>query len=287
MRFTTVRNGLVCASLLCFASTAFAAEPAISWAKSYSDAMSTAKQTHKLVMADFYTDWCVWCKKLDSDTYTDKKVIKLSEQVVPVKVNAEKEGVTVAKKYNVQGYPTILFLNDSGEVEGRIGGYMPADGFSQQVALFLTAHKELPILMDRVKKDPNDLEATVKLEGIYAGRGDAKKAADLITKLESLDAQKTQPYMAKAYNDLGDAYQTAQQFAPAIETFGKALKAGTKPFDLAYSHISIAVCNLSQNKVKEAIPDLKAIVDAPDAPADLKKTAQEYLDQIHTKGLDK
>ena len=29
--------------------------------------------TDKLVLVDFETEWCVWCDRLDTDTYTDQR----------------------------------------------------------------------------------------------------------------------------------------------------------------------------------------------------------------------
>ena len=50
----------------------------------------------------------------------------MTGQVVPIKLDAEKgEGKTVARKYNVTGFPTILFINESGRVEATVGGYLP------------------------------------------------------------------------------------------------------------------------------------------------------------------
>ena len=90
----------------------------IQWAKTYAAAQKTAKAQNKLIMVDFYTDWCSWCKKLDADTYPNAKVVAYSSKLVSVKVDAEKEGVELAKRYKVQGYPTILFLDANGELFG-------------------------------------------------------------------------------------------------------------------------------------------------------------------------
>ena len=57
-------------------------------------------------------------------------MIKLAAQLVPLKVNAEKEGKDLAKKYDVRGFPTILFLTAEGDIMGRIGGYMPPTEFA-------------------------------------------------------------------------------------------------------------------------------------------------------------
>ena len=64
----------------------------------------------KLVLLDFETDWCVWCDRLDADTYTDERVIEFAKQnLISKKIDAEKDsGPDQKKKYRVRGYPTIL-----------------------------------------------------------------------------------------------------------------------------------------------------------------------------------
>jgi thioredoxin-related protein len=140
------------ACLLTFVAAAPAVEK-IKWAKSLDAALKEAKSSGKLVMADFYTDWCHWCKKLDQDVYADAKFAKLAgEQLVSVKVNAESPsgGKAAAKKYNISSYPNILFLNGDGKVVDRIGGYMPVELFSKKVTAVAHMYNENP---DHVAKD--------------------------------------------------------------------------------------------------------------------------------------
>jgi len=101
---------------------------AIDWKYNLQDALKSAKAQHKPIMIDFYTDWCGWCKKLDSDTYSDPKVNAAAKKFICVKIDAEKEP-NLASKYGVSGYPTIIFLDSNGTVLSKIPGYLPPDKF--------------------------------------------------------------------------------------------------------------------------------------------------------------
>ncbi len=123
--------GVFGTSLLAGTVSAGAAEK-VRWVPGVEAAKKEAAKGKKLVMVDFYTDWCGYCKKLDKETYPDPAVVKeLKANYVSVKLNAEKEGANLAKRFNVTGYPTILFLTSGGKEVTRIPGYMPPAGFAK------------------------------------------------------------------------------------------------------------------------------------------------------------
>ncbi len=67
-------------AILCLAMTLFAAPPAkpnlVHWID-YTEALETAKKTNKLVFVDLYADWCIPCRIMDANTYTDPTVASL------------------------------------------------------------------------------------------------------------------------------------------------------------------------------------------------------------------
>ena len=103
----------------------------IEW-HSYDEGMALAKEQNKPVMIDFYADWCGWCKKLDSETYVDSDVIKMSEDFINVKVDTEVQG-NFAQKYGVRGLPTIVFTDSDGNEIRRVVGYKNADAFLMEM----------------------------------------------------------------------------------------------------------------------------------------------------------
>ena len=106
---------------------------AIKWAKDWPSAQKAAAASGKLIMVDFYTDWCGWCKRLDRDTFPHKTVIKASQDFIPLKLNADKEGRALARKNRIRGYPTILFFDHTGKVVGRIDGYLKPAPFAARM----------------------------------------------------------------------------------------------------------------------------------------------------------
>jgi thiol:disulfide interchange protein len=101
----------------------------------FADAMKQAKKEKKIIMVDYYTTWCGWCKRLDRDTYSSDELGKYADDnIVSLKLNAEAgEGIGLARQSNITGYPTIIFYNADGKEIHRVVGYKPAPGFIQEM----------------------------------------------------------------------------------------------------------------------------------------------------------
>jgi thioredoxin-related protein len=112
----------------------------LKWRK-LDDGIAEAKKSNKKILLDVYTDWCKWCKKLDTEVYVDPKVAEyLSKAYIPVKLNAESGAkvnykgknlreIDIAQVFGVNSYPTIIFLDSKGEPIDRLGGFVDAERF--------------------------------------------------------------------------------------------------------------------------------------------------------------
>lgn len=94
----------------------------------FDGAVSRARTERTLVMVDMYTDWCGWCRKMDRDVFQDDAVGGAARRLVAVRVNAEVGGgEKLADRFEVDGFPTILFVDGSGRLVKRIDGYVGRD----------------------------------------------------------------------------------------------------------------------------------------------------------------
>ena len=91
---------------------------------SLSSVLEKASKENKLVFVDIYTDWCTPCKLMDKDVFTDQSTADyINKNFISYKVNAEKaNGPDLSVIFGVQVYPTLLFLNEKGQVLSRKDG---------------------------------------------------------------------------------------------------------------------------------------------------------------------
>ena len=110
------------------------------------------KEPKKLVV-DVYTDWCVWCKVMDKNTFGNAIIAEyLNKKYYPVKFNAEqKENITIgdntykfvaqgrrgyhelaaALLNNKMGYPSVVFLDEQIRIIQPFQGYIKARQFDE------------------------------------------------------------------------------------------------------------------------------------------------------------
>jgi thiol:disulfide interchange protein len=110
----------------------------ITWEKDWDAAFTRARTEGKPVLVNFYAEWCVWCKHLESVTFRDSKVAGvLAGRVVPLSVDIDRVDTDLLRQHRVEAPPTIVLLSGEGQELGRIPGYMPPTGFLRAIESFI------------------------------------------------------------------------------------------------------------------------------------------------------
>lgn len=112
---------------------------------SWSDALTSARSQRKLIFVDAYTEWCGPCKMMSRNTFPSDQVGELfNESFVNLKLDMEKgEGISFGAKYQVNAYPTLLFLNHKGEVVHKVLGYLSPSALIKEAQVALQPENSL------------------------------------------------------------------------------------------------------------------------------------------------
>ena len=88
----------------------------------------------KIVMLDFYADWCTSCKEMELFTFSDKAVQQALKDAILLQADVTAntpEDLALLKRFNLFGPPGIIFFNRNGqEIKPiRVVGYEDATNF--------------------------------------------------------------------------------------------------------------------------------------------------------------
>jgi len=100
--------------------------------------LARASNQGKLVMLDFYADWCIYCKDYEKYVFTDPRVQQALSNVVLLQADVtanDEQDKALLKHVKVTAPPAILFFDKhSTEMRGyRLVGSMDADEFLAHV----------------------------------------------------------------------------------------------------------------------------------------------------------
>ncbi len=128
----------------------------------FEEAVELATVNPKKIFIDIYTDWCGFCKRMDSETFSNADVaMYLNENFYPVKFNSEtkdtiyfqghmfvNEGegrrsahqLSIALLQGKMSYPSIVYLNEDLELLTAVPGFMTPSGIEPILRYFAEDH---------------------------------------------------------------------------------------------------------------------------------------------------
>ncbi len=151
---------------LLFIANTLKGQNSIEWL-SIEEAIKMQELEPKKIVIDLYTDWCVWCGKMDEATFRKEHIAKyINENYYPVKFNGEyrhevkingqsykyiKNGtrgyheLAVALTKGRLSYPTVVFLDEDFKIIQPIAGFKSSMEFEKIMTYFgSNSHKNIP-----------------------------------------------------------------------------------------------------------------------------------------------
>lgn len=97
----------------------------------WEEALAEAEKQEKIIFVDAYAVWCGPCKRMAKEVFTDEKVGEFyNKNFINLKMDMEKaESTSFRKNHSVSAYPTLFYIDYSGELVMQVKGARQVDDF--------------------------------------------------------------------------------------------------------------------------------------------------------------
>jgi TolA-binding protein len=159
------------------------------WERSYAAALDRARTTDRFLIAYLYTDWCGYCRRMESETFTDSRVAARASSYVWLGLNAEADadGAKLREQFHIAGYPMILIFDKQGRRIDQLEGFLPPDQFLNALSAMTIGPDSLPALEAEAARQPTSAEAEYALASKYLDLNEYKSATAAFRKAIELD----------------------------------------------------------------------------------------------------
>jgi thioredoxin-like negative regulator of GroEL len=215
-------------------------------------ALAQAKAQNKPLMIQFFAIWCPPCNQLDETVFSTEPFATAAQSFVLLKLDADKKlSWTLKAKYNVEGYPTVIFAKPDGTEISRIVGAQPVETFTATMAKAALGQEWKPALAAGAVVP--DLDPSKDSADEIIAKAKAALAKGPISPQAQWQAQDLWAALGEAYKQKGQMDLAKDAFANAASIYESLLKAlGTSAYYNRGYNLELAYCLAESGKLTEA-----------------------------------
>jgi thioredoxin-like negative regulator of GroEL len=224
----------------------------IVWVRQLSEALEQASSSNKLIILDLVADWCGWCRQMETQTWTNPKVVQQAHKYVFLRLNGEKEkdGIELIEKFGIDGYPTVMLLNADGSEFDRFEGFMSADQFLARLDASIANSQTLGNLTAQEKQNGDDLSLRYKVGQAFFKRSAFKDAEPRFRQIVDQDPENKSNLVESASLMLALCQASLNDFSAALATVERFQKSFPESKKLPEARL-IAVDLLMRNGLRD------------------------------------
>lgn len=127
---------------------------------SWTEIKNKAKAEGKLIFMDAYTTWCGPCKHMANTAFKDKAAAEYyNATFINAKIDMEKgEGPALGSQYEVNCYPTLLFIDGDGKLQHRSSGFGSIESFIEVGKTAVNPNKNFAAIKKKFEASGNNAE---------------------------------------------------------------------------------------------------------------------------------
>jgi thioredoxin-related protein len=210
---------------LIWRTPAIAQVGSIQWYKDLKQASATASETNKPMMIEFWADWCVPCKVMEAEVYTDGRVATaLTQKMVAVRIHFDLQ-TDLVRQYKVEAIPNIVFTDSYGTELLRHRGIIEAEDLAAVIEALPADMSELNRLDRILQKDKNNFVALQGMGSRLRAAGLYQSSNEFYKKAVNRDEAKKNPALREAILiEIGHNFLDLREGKEAVSVFERCLK---------------------------------------------------------------
>jgi len=262
----------------------------VDWVPSFDAAKEIAARENKLIVLDVSADWCPPCRKMAREVYPDSRFVEFSKSQVFMLVDAynDPEGQKLARKFDVEVFPTIIVINAGGTEIDRLTGGLDTENLIRDLTSIFSNPVPYEELNERADREAENAELQ-QLAGERAfQRDDFKRATRYLEQASRLADPADLSVKAKTLSLLAYSGLKSRDFEKSVRAISELESMDESVKDHEDLQMTKARCLLALDRNDEAQTVLQRMLRSEsekirgeareaykDLPKDLRKEMEE------------